>query len=144
MIEEDVDFGALMDRRDELASSGRTAVLVGVDGRGVGVLALADAARETSADAVAALHDLGVEVVMLSGDNQATANRIAAQLGIDTVIAEVLPGDKAAKIADCSASARRSPWSAMASMTRRRWPKLISESRSVRAPTLPSKPQIWC
>jgi len=100
MIEEDVDFGALMDRRDELASSGRTAVLVGVDGRGVGVIALADAARETSADAVAALHDLGVEVVMLSGDNEATAKRIAAQLGIDTVIAEVLPGDKAAKIAD--------------------------------------------
>ena len=65
-----------------------------------GVIALADAARETSADAVAALHDLGVEVVMLSGDNEATAKRIAAQLGIDTVIAEVLPGDKAAKIAD--------------------------------------------
>ena len=61
---------------------------------------LADAVRETSADAVAALHDLGVEVVMLSGDNEATAKRIAAQLGIDTVIAEVLPGDKAAKIAD--------------------------------------------
>ena len=61
---------------------------------------LADAARETSADAVAALHELGVEVVMLTGDNEATAKRIAAQLGIDTVIAEVLPGDKAAKIAD--------------------------------------------
>ena len=99
MIEEDVEFGALMERRDELASSGRTAVLVGVDGGGVGVIALADAARETSADAVSALHDLGVEVAMLSGDNQGTANRIAAQLGIDTVIAEVLPGEKAAKIA---------------------------------------------
>ena len=81
MVEEDVDFGALMDRRDELASSGRTAVLVAVDGRGVGVIALADAARETSADAVAALHELGVEVVMLSGDNQATAKRIAAPAG---------------------------------------------------------------
>jgi Cu2+-exporting ATPase len=100
MVEEDVEFGALMQRRDELAASGRTAVLVGVDGRGVGVIALADAVRETSAEAVSALHDLGVEVVMLSGDNQATANRIAAQLGIDTVIAEVLPGDKAAKIAE--------------------------------------------
>ncbi len=100
LIEEDVEFGALMHRRDELASSGRTAVLVGVDGRGVGVIALADAVRETSALAVAALHDLGVEVVMLSGDNQATAERIAGQLGIDTVIAEVLPGEKAAKIAD--------------------------------------------
>ncbi len=100
MIEEDVEFGALMQRRDELASTGRTAVLVGVDGRGVGVIALADAVRETSALAVAALHDLGVEVVMLSGDNQATAQRIAGQLGIDTVIAEVLPDEKAAKIAD--------------------------------------------
>ncbi|WP_028463335.1 cation-translocating P-type ATPase [Nocardia sp. 348MFTsu5.1] len=99
MVAEHVDFGALTERRDELASSGRTAVLVAVDGRGVGVIALADAARDTSAAAVAALHDLGIEVVMLSGDNEATAQRIAGQLGIDTVIAEVLPGDKAATIA---------------------------------------------
>jgi Cu2+-exporting ATPase len=98
MVAENVDFGALMGRRDELASTGRTAVLVAVDGRGVGVIALADAARETSADAVAALHEMGVEVVMLNGDNEATAQRIAGQLGIDTVIAEVLPGDKAAEI----------------------------------------------
>lgn len=100
MVDENVDFGALMARRDELASTGRTAVLVAVDGRGAGVIALADAARETSAAAVSALHDLDVEVVMLSGDNEATAKRIAAQLGIDTVIAEVLPGDKAAKVAE--------------------------------------------
>ncbi|BAH55730.1 MULTISPECIES: heavy metal translocating P-type ATPase [Rhodococcus] len=100
MAAEQVDFGALMDRRDELARGGRTAVLVAVDGHGVGVIALADAARDTSAAAVSALHDLGAEVVMLSGDNEATAARIAGQLGIDTVIAEVLPGDKAAKIAE--------------------------------------------
>lgn len=99
MVEENVDFGDLMARRDELASSGRTAVLVAVDSRGAGVIALADAARETSADAVASLHEIGVEVVMLSGDNEATARRIATQLGIDTVIAEVLPGDKANEIA---------------------------------------------
>ncbi len=100
MAAENVEFGALMARRTEFASSGRTAVLVSVDGRGVGVIALADAARETSADAVSSLHELGVEVVMLSGDNEATARRIAGQLGIDTVIAEVLPGDKADKIAE--------------------------------------------
>lgn len=100
MVEEGVEFGALMQRGDELAAGGRTAVLVGVDGRGVCVIALADAVRETSAAAVSALHDLGVEVVMLSGDNRATADRIAAHLGIDTVMAEVLPGEKAAKIAD--------------------------------------------
>ncbi len=108
MVEEAVDFPtALMGRRDELAASGRTAVLISVDGRGVGVVALADAARETSADAVRELHDLGVKVVMLSGDNQATATRIADQLGIDTVIAEVLPGDKAAKIADLQSQGRK-------------------------------------
>jgi len=94
MVAEGVEVGSLMTRRDELAASGRTAVLVAVDGRGAGVIALADAVRETSAEAVAALHALGIEVVMLSGDNQATDERIASQLGIDTVIAEVLPGDK--------------------------------------------------
>jgi Cu2+-exporting ATPase len=99
MVEENIDFSALMPRRDELAASGRTAVLVAIDGRGVGVIALADAARATSASAVAALHDLRVDTVMLSGDNTATATRIAAQLGIDTVIADVLPGDKASEIA---------------------------------------------
>lgn len=107
MVAENVDFGALMDRRDELASSGRTAVLVAIDGHGVGVIALADAVRDTSAEAVSALHDLGVEVVMLSGDNEATAQRIAGQLGIDTVIAEVLPGDKATKIAELQRSGKK-------------------------------------
>jgi Cu2+-exporting ATPase len=96
-----------MGQRDELAATGRTAVLVAVDGRGVGVIALADAARETSAAAVRDLHDMGVQVVMLSGDNQATATRIADQLGIDTVIAEVLPGDKAATIAGLQGRGRK-------------------------------------
>ncbi|MEO3758842.1 heavy metal translocating P-type ATPase [Mycobacterium sp. B14F4] len=107
MVEERVDFGVLMERRDELASSGRTAVLVAVDGRAAGVIALADAARETSAGAVAALHDLEVEVVMLSGDNEATARRIAGQLNIDTVIAEVLPGDKAGEISALQRAGQR-------------------------------------
>ena len=101
MVEQGVDVPAsLMGRRDELASGGRTAVLIAVGGRGVGAVALADAARETAAGAVRELHDLGVQVVMLSGDNQRTAERIADHLGIDTVIAEVMPGDKAARIAD--------------------------------------------
>jgi Cu2+-exporting ATPase len=100
MADEGVDLGTLGERRDELAGSGRTAVLVAVDGRARGVIPLADAPRETSPAAVAALHEDGVEVVMLSGDNEATARRIAGQLGINTVIAEVLPGDKAAKISE--------------------------------------------
>ena len=107
MLDENIEFGALMEKRDELASGGRTAVMVAVGGRAVGVIALADAARETSADAVAELHELGVEVVMLSGDNEATAKRIAGQLGIDAVIAEVLPGDKAANIAELQRSGKK-------------------------------------
>jgi Cu2+-exporting ATPase len=107
MADEGVDLGPLGTRRDELAGSGRTAVLVAVDGRAAGVIALADAPRETSAAAVAALHGAGVEVVMLSGDNEATARRIADQLGIHTVIAEVLPGDKAAEVAALQRAGRR-------------------------------------
>jgi Cu2+-exporting ATPase len=81
--------------------------VVAVDGRAVGVIALADAVRPTSAAAVAALHETGIQVVMLTGDNEATARRIAEQLGIDTVIAEVLPADKAAKITELQRAGRR-------------------------------------
>jgi Cu2+-exporting ATPase len=102
-----VDVAALADRRDALAATGRTSVLVAVDGRAVAVIALADAARETAPAAVAALHQAGVQVVMLTGDNRATAQRIADQLGIDTVIADVLPGDKATKVAELQAAGRR-------------------------------------
>jgi P-type Cu2+ transporter len=104
---EGVDLGELAARREELAGTGRTTVLVAVDGRPAGLIALADAPRPTAAAAVAALHDLGVEVVMLTGDNEATARRIAGQLGIDTVIADVLPGDKAAQIATLQDQGRR-------------------------------------
>jgi Cu2+-exporting ATPase len=107
MAKENIDLGELAASRDELAASGRTAVLVAVDGHAVGVVALADAARETAAEAVAALHELHIEVAMLTGDNEATARRIADQLGIDTVIAEVLPGDKAEKVAELQRAGKR-------------------------------------
>jgi len=107
MTAEEVDLGSLAEPRDALAATGRTAVLIAVDGRAVGVIALADAARDTAAAAVAALHERGIVVVMLTGDNEATARRIADQLGIDTVIAEVLPGDKANKIAELQQAGRR-------------------------------------
>ena len=82
-------------------------MIVAVDGVAVGLIAMADAVRETAAAAVAALRDLDIEVVMLTGDNQATAERIAGILGVDTVIAEVLPGDKSAKIAELQADGRK-------------------------------------
>ncbi|MFF5262907.1 heavy metal translocating P-type ATPase [Actinomadura viridis] len=107
MEREGIDLGPLAARRDELAATGRTAVIAAIDGRAAGLVAMADAPRENSAAAVAALHDLGVEVVMLTGDNRATAERIAERLGIDTVIAEVLPGDKAAKVAELQRTGRK-------------------------------------
>ncbi|WP_314172140.1 heavy metal translocating P-type ATPase [Streptomyces winkii] len=97
---EGADLGQLARRREEMAGTGRTVVIVCIDGRAAGLIGIADAPRETSAAAVRELHDLGVEVAMLTGDNQATAEWIARQMGIDTVIAEVLPGDKAARIAE--------------------------------------------
>jgi Cu2+-exporting ATPase len=107
MAAENVDIAAVAARRDELASTGRTAVLVAVDGKAAGVIALADAVRGTAAAAIAALHDAGIEVAMLTGDNEATARRIAAKLKIDTVIAEVLPQDKSAKVAELQAAGKR-------------------------------------
>jgi Cu2+-exporting ATPase len=104
---EGIELGALAGRRDQLAEGGRTAVLAAVDGKAAAVLGIADAPRDTSAAAIAGLHELGIEVVMLTGDNQATAARIAQQLGIDTVIAEVLPGDKADKVAELQATGRK-------------------------------------
>jgi P-type Cu2+ transporter len=107
MDAEGVSLDGLGPRRDQLATNGRTAVIVAVDGRAVGVLGIADAPRETAADAVKQLHQAGIEVVMRTGDNQATARRIADQLGIDTVIAEVLPADKSAEIAEVQAAGKR-------------------------------------
>lgn len=103
MERENVKMGPLAARRDELASVGQTVVQVAIDGHAAGLIAIADAVRPTAAAAVEALHDSGVSVVMLSGDNYETARRIGGQLGIDKVLAEVLPGDKAAKIAELQA-----------------------------------------
>lgn len=80
--------------RAEAEGNGRTAVVVGWDGVARGVLAVADAVKETSAEAVRELRALGLTPVLLTGDNQAVAAAVAAEVGIDRVIAEVLPEDK--------------------------------------------------
>ena len=80
--------------REEAERSGRTAVVVGWDGAVRGVLAVADAVKETSAEAVRELRALGLTPVLLTGDNRAVADAVARAVGIDQVIAEVLPEDK--------------------------------------------------
>ena len=107
MTAQHVELGTLGDRQRELAAAGRTSVLAAVDGTAVAVIGIADAVRPSSAAAVTELRDLGVEVVMLTGDNAATAARIAGQLGITTVIADVLPGDKAARVKALMAAGKR-------------------------------------
>jgi Cu+-exporting ATPase len=77
---------------------GKTAMLMAVDGKAAGLIAVADTVKEHSAEAVAALKKMDLEVIMLTGDNKRTANAIAAQVGVDRVLAEVLPGEKASKI----------------------------------------------
>jgi Cu2+-exporting ATPase len=103
---EGIGRDGLAARSEELAGLGRTSVQVAVDGKAAAVIAVADAPRETAAEAISALEELGIRSVMLSGDSRETAERVAAELGIDEVIAEVLPADKAARVADLQREGR--------------------------------------
>jgi Cu+-exporting ATPase len=89
-----------------LAADGKTPVLAAIDGEPAGVLAIADPVKDDSGAAIAALRRLGVEVVMLTGDNATTAAAIARRVRVDRVLAEVLPGDKAGEIGRLQAEGR--------------------------------------
>src|ERR671931_2558118 len=84
--------------REAAEAQGRTAVVVAWDGAVRGVLVVADTVKPTSAEAVASLRRLGLRPVLLTGDNKTTARAVAAEVGIDEVIAEVLPSEKAAVV----------------------------------------------
>jgi Cu+-exporting ATPase len=92
------DASALQGEADALRRDGATAIFVAVDGRAAGVLAIADPIKETTPEAIAALHRLGIHVVMLTGDNRTTAEAVARKLGIEEVQAEVLPDQKSAVV----------------------------------------------
>jgi len=83
---------------DDLRESGKTAMLVAIDGTFAGIVAVADPIKESTADAIDDLHRLGLRVIMATGDNQKTAEAVAAKLGIDEVHAGVLPEDKKALV----------------------------------------------
>ena len=89
-----IDVGALEGLADELRSDGATAIFAALDGKAAGVIGVADPIKATTPDAVRALKNAGVRVVMLTGDNRATAEAVARKLGIGEIEAEVLPQDK--------------------------------------------------
>ncbi|MFF3958093.1 heavy metal translocating P-type ATPase [Streptomyces sp. NPDC001890] len=93
-----IDTGALDSVADGFSAEGKTPVLAAVDGRPAGVLAVADTVKDDSAQAIAALHGLDIETVVITGDNARTAAAIAAQVGVRRVLAEVLPEHKADEI----------------------------------------------
>ena len=98
LADADVSTEPLEPTLQRFEAEGQTAMILAVQGKVVGAIAVADTLKEHSAEAVAALRKMGIEVVMLTGDNHRTAEAIAKQLGVDRVVAEVLPGQKEAKI----------------------------------------------
>ncbi len=101
-----VSLERLGGRAERLADEGKTPMLVAVDGAAAGVIGVADTLKEDSVAAIRALERMGVEVVMITGDNERTANAIARQAGIRRVLADVLPGEKARQIEKLQAEGR--------------------------------------
>ncbi len=107
MRDRDVRLGGLLERAETMEGAGRTVVYVAIDGELAGLVAIADAVRPSARQAVHALQAQGVEVAMLTGDNRGTAERVAAELGIRTVFAEVLPDQKQDKVKALQAQGHR-------------------------------------
>lgn len=98
MNREGIDFSHVVSQMEGYESEGKTAMLIAIDRQFAGLVAVADTIKETSAEAVARLKEMGIEVIMITGDNTRTAQAIAKQVGIDHVLAEVLPEGKADEI----------------------------------------------
>lgn len=102
-----VDYGAAASALDQLETAGKTAMLVAVDGTCAGIVAVADQIKDTSRAAVDRLKQMGIRVVMITGDNERTARAIAAEAGIEHVLAEVLPEGKADEVKKLQAQGRK-------------------------------------
>jgi Cu+-exporting ATPase len=106
MSDEGVDISALKDAALKLSEQGKTPMFVGMEWKAAGVVAVADTLKGESVNAVRALHSLGIEVAMITGDNSRTGEAIARQAGIDRVLAEVLPEDKASEVKKLQAESK--------------------------------------
>ncbi|SFM79471.1 heavy metal translocating P-type ATPase [Methanolobus profundi] len=98
MEDNDVDISSINADMERLEYEGKTAMIVTMNGQTIGLVAVADTLKENSKEAVEKLHNMDIEVVMITGDNRRTADAIASQLGIKRVLSQVLPGDKASEI----------------------------------------------
>lgn len=107
MTREGIDLIDTLDIREQLARDGKSPLYAAIDGRLAAIIAVSDPIKATTAEAIAALHDLGLEVAMITGDNRGTADVISARLGIDTVVAEVLPEGKVEAIEALKADGRK-------------------------------------
>jgi Cu+-exporting ATPase len=96
--EREIELGDSISKSEELARDGKTPIYISVDGKITAIIAVADTLKENSKETVEELHNLGLEVVMLTGDNKRTAEAIARKAGIDRVLPEVLPEDKVAEV----------------------------------------------
>ena len=105
--EQGIDLAVVEPQIEALQARARTAVVAAVDGRSAGVLGIADTIKDGSREAVAALQAMGLEVVMVTGDNRLTAEAIAAEVGVRRVLAEVLPGQKADAVRSLQAEGKR-------------------------------------
>lgn len=107
MNDEGIELDALHDRLQQLRAAGQTVMIVASDGQALGLLGVADPIKATTADALAQLRAEGLRIIMLTGDSRTTAEAVAKQLGIDEVIAEVLPSQKGDVIARLQREGRR-------------------------------------
>ncbi len=98
MIKHNIDTTSLKSRAEELAGRAQTPMYLAVDGVAAGIVSVSDPIKPDSKSAIARLHAVGLKVVMITGDNRATAEAVAREVGVDEVMAEVLPGDKAEKV----------------------------------------------
>jgi Cu+-exporting ATPase len=104
---EGLDLSALAERADALAGEGKTAMFVAIDGHAAGVIAVADPLKQGSAEAIRAVHESGMRIIMATGDNERTAKAVAGRLGIDEVRAGILPEGKKELVAELRASGAR-------------------------------------
>ncbi|GFZ31184.1 copper-translocating P-type ATPase [Clostridium zeae] len=105
--DENIDIDVLEDNANVLSEQGKTPMFLSIDGQISGIVAVADTVKSNSKDAVKALHKMGIEVVMLTGDNKNTAEAIAKEVGIDRVVAEVMPEDKSNKIKEIQGEGKK-------------------------------------